>query len=177
MNAAARGGVHLLESCRTVVDVGAEESRVARCNERGKVHDFAYNEKCAAGAGIFVEAMARALQVPVEELGSLATRSYKPTRMNAQCVVFAEAEVVALIHAGTPQEDIARAVVDAMAGRIVSMVRKTGFDRDLVLVGGVARNAGFVEAMRRELSLEVFVPEDPEYTPALGAALAAAEGS
>ncbi len=175
VNAAARGGVHLLESCRTVVDVGAEESRVARCNHRGKVVDFAYNEKCAAGAGIFVESMARALQVSVEDFGSLALQSIRPTRMNAQCVVFAEAEVVALIHAGTPQEDIARAVVDAMAGRIASMVRKVGFERDLVLVGGVARNAGFVEAVNRDLGLEVVVPEDPEYVPALGAALAAAE--
>lgn len=177
VDAAARGGVHLLESCRTVVDVGAEEGRVARCDAGGKVVDFAYNEKCAAGAGIFVESMARALQVPVEEFGSLALQSTRPIRMNAQCVVFAEPEVVALIHAGTPREDIARAVVDGIVGRIVSMVRKVGFDRDLVLVGGVALNPGFVEAVNRDLGLEVFVPEDPEYTPALGAALAAGEAT
>jgi benzoyl-CoA reductase subunit D len=173
VSAAAKGAVHLLPSCRSVVDVGAEEGRAVRCNENGKVIDFAYNEKCAAGAGTFAEGMARALQVPLEELGPLSLESDKAVAMNAQCAVFAESEVVTLIHAKTPRQDIARAVLDAVASRIISMVRKVGFEKDIVLIGGVALNPGFVEAMKRGLQTDMHVPQDPEYIGALGAALAA----
>ena len=175
VGAAAKGAVHLLKSCRTVIDVGAEEGRSVRCNEQGKVIDFAFNEKCAAGAGAFAEGMARALQVPLEELGPLALTSQQAVQMNAQCAVFAESEVVTLIHAKTPRADIARAVLDAVASRIISMVRKVGFEKDVALIGGVARNPGFVDAMKRGLEMEVHVLEDPEHVGALGAALAAGE--
>lgn len=175
VGAAAKGMNHLLSSCRTVIDVGAEEGRTVRCDERGKVIDFAFNEKCAAGAGTFAEGMARALQVPLEELGPLSLTSREAVQMNAQCAVFAESEVVTLIHNKTPREDIARAVLDAVASRIISMVRKVGFEKDVALIGGMARNPGFVEAMRRGLEMDIHVPEDPEHIGALGAALAAAE--
>ncbi len=175
VGAAAKGAVHLLKSCRTVIDVGAEEGRTLRCDERGKVIDFAFNEKCAAGAGAFAEGMARALQVPLKELGALAMKSDQAVQMNAQCAVFAESEVVTLIHSKTPRQDIARAVLDAVASRIISMVRKVGFEKDIVLIGGVALNPGFVAAIKRGLETDVHVPDDPEYVGALGAALAAAE--
>jgi benzoyl-CoA reductase subunit D len=175
VGAAAKGAVHVLKSCRTVIDVGAEEGRTVRCDEKGKVIDFAFNEKCAAGAGTFAEGMARALQVPLEELGPLSLTSRQAVQMNAQCAVFAESEVVTLIHNKTPREDIARAVLDAIASRIISMVRKVGFEKDVALIGGVALNPGFVAAMKRGLEMDVYVPEHPEYIGALGAALAAAE--
>ena len=175
VGAAAKGAVHVVKSCRTVIDVGAEEGRTVRCNENGKVIDFAFNEKCAAGAGTFAEGMARALQVSLEELGPLSLKSNEAVQMNAQCAVFAESEVVTLIHAKTPREDIARAVLDAVASRIISMVRKVGFEKDVILIGGMSLNPGFVEAMKRGLEMDVCIPEDPEYIGALGAALAAAE--
>ncbi|MGD2109773.1 MAG: acyl-CoA dehydratase activase [Phycisphaerae bacterium] len=174
VGAAAKGATHVLNTCRTVIDVGAEEGRTVRC-DAGKVIDFAFNEKCAAGAGTFAEGMARALEVSLEELGPLSLQSKQPVPMNAQCAVFAESEVVTLIHAKTPREDIARAVLDAVASRIISMVRKVGFEKDIVLIGGMALNPGFVEAMKRGLEMDVHVPDDPEYIGALGAALAARE--
>ena len=175
VGAAARGARSVLESCHTVIDVGAEEGRSVRLNDEGKVLDFAFNEKCAAGAGAFAEAMARALETTVEELGPLALTSEKAVPMNAQCAVFAESEVVTLIHAKTPRQDIARAVLDAIASRIISMVRKVGFEKDVVVIGGVALNPGFIKAMNRGLEMQVHVPEDPEYIGALGAALLASE--
>ncbi len=175
VGAAARGARSVLESCHTVIDVGAEEGRSVRLNDEGKVLDFAFNEKCAAGAGAFAEAMARALETTVEELGLLALTSEKAVPMNAQCAVFAESEVVTLIHSKTPRQDIARAVLDAIASRIISMVRKVGFEKDVVVIGGVALNPGFIKAMNRGLEMQVHVPEDPEYIGALGAALLASE--
>ena len=171
VGAAAKGAIHTLKSCRTVIDVGAEEGRTVRCDEKGKVIDFAFNEKCAAGAGAFAEGMARALQVSVEELGPLSLTSQQAVQMNAQCAVFAESEVVSLLHAKTPKSDIARAVHDAIANRVVSMARKVGINEDVLVIGGVARNVGFISAMERELELKVKVPEDPDFVSALGAAL------
>lgn len=172
---AAKGVIRLYPKARTVIDVGAEEGRAIRCNEEGKVLDFALNEKCAAGAGAFTEAMGRALEVGVEQLGRMSLKSQNAVPMNAQCAVFAESEVVSLLHAKTPKEDISRAVHDAIASRIVSLARKVGFEPDVVLIGGVAFNVGFVDSLERALECKVTIPEDPEYIGAYGAALAAAE--
>jgi len=174
VGADAAGAIHLYPQARTVIDVGAEEGRAIRVDERGKVVDFAINERCAAGAGAFTEAMARALELPLEELGRLSLTSTKAVPMNAQCAVFAESEVVSLIHAKTEKQDIARAVHDAMATRITSMARRVGVKPDIALIGGVARNPGFVDSLQRDLETEVLIPEDPEYISAFGAALLAA---
>jgi len=170
-------GVHqLYPGVRTVLDVGAEEGRAIRVTEEGKVMDFALNEKCAAGAGAFTESMSRALEVPITELGALSLQSTQTTPMNAQCAVFAESEVVSLVHAKTPKQDIARAVHDAIASRIVSLARKVGFEPDVVLIGGVAHNKGFVDSLSRALESKIIVPDEPEFLGAYGAALIAAEG-
>lgn len=168
-------GVHYLyPEARMVIDVGAEEGRAIRLDDRGKVVDFAINERCAAGAGAFTEAMARALEVDLKELGPLSLTSTKAVPMNAQCAVFAESEVVSLIHAKTEKKDIARAVHDAMASRITSMARRVGVEREVALIGGVALNPGFVDALQRDLELKVQIPDEPQHVGALGAALLAA---
>lgn len=171
----AKGALSMFPNARTVIDVGAEEGRAIRCNENAKVVDFALNEKCAAGAGAFTESMSRALEVTLEELGRLSLESDQQIPMNAQCAVFAESEVVSLLHAKTPKKDISRAVHDAIASRIISLVRKVGFEPDVVLIGGVAHNVGFVDALKRGLECDVIVPDEPDYIGAYGAALAAME--
>ncbi|MFH1373329.1 MAG: acyl-CoA dehydratase activase [bacterium] len=175
VGAAAKGVVHLIPQARTVIDVGAEEGRGIKIEANGKVIDFAVNEKCAAGAGAFAEAMSRALEVSLEEFGQLSLKSDKSIPMNAQCAVFAESEVVSLVHAKTPKQDISRAVHDAIASRIVSMVRRVGINEDVVLIGGLAYNPGFVDALTRGLETEVSVPDNPEYIGAMGAAIVAGE--
>ena len=163
-------------NARTVTDVGAEMGRAAKIDERGKILDFAINEKCAAGSGAFIEAMARALEVDLEEMGPMANRSVKSIPMNAQCAIFAESEVVGLIHAKTNKGDISKAIHDAMASRIVSMIRKIGVNRDIVMIGGVGLNPGFVESMKKELAVEeIYIPEDPTFSAAVGAALTTLE--
>jgi len=168
------GAVFLHPAARSVIDVGAEEGRGMRCDETGRVLDFEVNEKCAAGAGAFTEAMSRALEVPLEEFGPLSLKATEEIPMNAQCTVFAESEVVTMVHNKVSKANMARAVHDAMASRISSMIRKIGFDKDVVLIGGVAKNVGFIDSLNKDLGLKVVVPKDPEYVGALGAALAAA---
>jgi len=176
IRAMGRAALYFFPGARTVADVGAEEGRAVKLDERGQAVDYAINEKCAAGAGTFIEAMARALETPVEEMGPLALTSDREIPMNAQCVIFAESEVVGLIHGRTPKKDISKAIHDAMAKRIVSMIRQIGVNEDVVLMGGVGYNPGFVAAVKRELKLEkVYVPPYPDFGAAVGAALAAAE--
>ncbi len=167
---------HAFPDVRTVIDVGAEEGRAARLDENGKPVDFVVNERCAAGAGIFIETIARILDVSMEVAGRLFFESGKKIPLNAQCVIFAESEVVGLIHAGTPGSDIIRAVYDAMAGRIASMIRRIGVLPEVMMIGGVAYNPGLVHALKHELKTETIrIPDAPEFGAAVGAAVFAAE--
>ena len=174
VGADAHGAIYLFPDARTVIDVGAEEGRAIKIDAQGKVIDFAINEKCAAGAGAFTEAMARALEVKLEELGELSLKSTQAIPMNAQCAVFAESEVVTLVHKKTPKPDMARAIHDAIADRITSMVRRVGIEEKIALVGGVAYNVGFVKSLEEDLQTKVLIPDDPQFVGALGAALVAA---
>jgi len=171
----AKGTHHLISTVKTVIDVGAEEGRGVKVDENGKVRDFVINERCAAGAGTFIETMARALEVKVEDMGLLALKSTEAIPMNAQCCVFAESEVVTLIHSRVTKENISKAIHDAMAGRIASMVLRVGVEKDVALIGGVAQNPGFLPPLKKELNTEIIVPEHPQYVGAFGAALLALE--
>jgi benzoyl-CoA reductase subunit D len=171
----ARAAVRLHPPARTVVDVGAEEGRAVSTDGAGAVVASAADERCAAGAGAFTEAVSRALDTRIEDLGALSLASTRRVGMHAhlQCAVFAESELVALIHANTPPADIARAIHDAMAARLAATVRRVGLRRDVLLVGGVARNVGFKRSLEDDLGVEVTVPPHPELATALGAALVA----
>jgi benzoyl-CoA reductase subunit D len=172
----AKTAFHYFPNSRTVCDMGAEEGKAAKIDENGNPVDFAINEKCAAGGGAFIETMSRALETPLEEIGPLALTSKANTPIHAQCVVFLESEVVGLIHDKIPKADISKAIHDAMASRIMSMIRKVGVNPDVVLTGGMAHNPGFVSALEREMNLDrICIPNDPEYGAAVGAAIGATE--
>jgi len=173
---AAAGAHNIVPTVKTVIDVGAEEGRGIKV-EGGKVRDFVINERCAAGAGTFIEAMARALEVHVEDMGPLSLKSMNTIPMNAQCCVFAESEVVSLIHSKVSKEDISKAIHDAIAGRISSMVLRVGVEKDVLLIGGVALDPGFKQPLEKELHTSIIVPEFPEYVSALGAAVIAADST
>ncbi len=176
IKAMAKAAHFFFPNARTVADVGAEDGRAAKIDEKGNPVDYAINEKCAAGAGAFIESMARALEVTVEEMGPLCLESDKEIAMNAQCAIFAESEVVNLIHAKTDKPEISKAIHDAMASRIASIIRHIGVNNDIVMLGGVAYNPGFISALKRELKVDnIYIPDEPEYGAAVGAAAVAAE--
>ena len=177
VTAAARGANFLYPGLTTVIEVGAEESRGIKTDGQGRVVDSAVNEKCAAGSGSFTESMARALGgMTLREFAEKSLESTVKVPMNAQCTVFAESEVVSLIHSGTDKRDIARAVHDAIASRVCSMVRQVKVEGDVVLLGGLAHNPGFVKSLKENLEVDqVKIPDGPEFVDALGAAVVAAE--
>jgi benzoyl-CoA reductase subunit D len=175
MGADAKAGAYFFPSTRTVIDVGAEDARAVKCDDHGIMQDFVVNARCAAGAGTFVEAMARALEVELDDMGPLSLKAERASPINASCVIFAESDVVSLIHKEEPKSEIARAIFDAMTERVASMARRLGVSPDVVLVGGAAKDIGFVESLKRRLGIELLIPEEPIYAGAVGAALVAAK--
>ncbi len=174
MGADAKAGCFFFPKARTIIDIGAEEARAVKCDEKCGMIDFVVNERCAAGAGAFIESMARALEVKLEDMGPLSLKAERASPINASCVIFGESDVVSLIHRQESKPEIARAVYDAMADRISSMVHRLGVNPDVVLVGGVARDVGFVASLNRKLGVNVLIPDFPDFSGALGAALTAA---
>lgn len=170
----ARGAHYLDPSIRTVIDIGGQDSKVIKLNTDGSMSDFLMNDKCAAGTGRFLEVMARALEVDLEELGQFSLRSRKPCSINSTCTVFAESEVVSLSASGEEKEDIAAGLHHAIAKRVGNMAKRLGIEENIVFVGGVAKNVGVRKTLEDFLEVH-FTPlsEDPQIIGALGAALLA----
>ncbi len=163
----------LFPSARTVIDVGAQFSKVVRLDNRGKVANFMMNEKCAGGSGKFLQVIARILHIGLEEIGPLSLASTKPVEFTTGCAVFAESEAVSRIAEGTLPGDILAGVHKAMASKIANLAIRLGLVQDCALTGGGAKDSGLVKAIATELGVPVLVPENPQITAALGAALLA----
>ena len=167
----ARGAFHLNPAVRTVIDIGGQDSKAMRLDSRGRVIDFAMNDKCAAGTGRFLEVMAAALGVPVEELGRLALQSEHPVSISSTCTVFAESEAVSHIARGAMRPDVAAGLLQAIASRVLGLAARVGLEPVIMLSGGVALNEGVVAALAEQSSQSIAVPSDPQTVGALGAAL------
>jgi predicted CoA-substrate-specific enzyme activase len=171
----ARGVLACFEDVRTVVDVGGQDSKAIRMDAAGRVQQFAMNDRCAAGTGRFLDVMSHALEVPVEEFAALAGAARNAVTMSSTCTVFAESEVIGYLNAGLRAEDIAAGLSEAIASRIAGLAGQVGVAPRVVMTGGVAWNHAVVEALARHLGCDVSVPENPQMTGALGAAILARE--
>ncbi len=170
----ARGASFLDSTVRTVVDIGGQDSKGIAL-ENGRVQDFVMNDKCAAGTGRFLEVMANALEVELEELGALSLESQEKVTISSTCTVFAESEVISYKNQGRKKEDIIAGVHEAIASRIYAMVNQIPVRDKIMITGGVALNRGVVQALETKIEKSVIVPEDPQIVGALGAALLARE--
>jgi predicted CoA-substrate-specific enzyme activase len=168
----ARGAFEYVGGGVTVVDVGGQDVKAIRVNDRGGVAEFAMNDRCAAGTGRFFEIMARALEMDLAELAAIDASRPDAAKVNNMCTVFAESEVVGLLHEGAEPSAIGAGILRAVAERVSSLGRRVGGDR-YVLSGGVALNRGFAEALAVALGREVEVLPEPQFVGALGAALLA----
>jgi len=170
-----RGAYWLAPTVRTVIDIGGQDCKVILLDDKGDVRDFRMNDKCAAGTGRFLEVMARALGLELEELGSVSLSSKSSAIITSQCSVFAESEVVTLIAEGAELPDIIAGIHKSIAGRLISMVKGINPKKDFILTGGVAKNAGVVKFLEDELGKIEKIPVDPQIAGAIGAALIAKE--
>lgn len=173
----ARGVKRLFPEAHTVIDVGGQDSKVIRMDDRGGVSNFIMNDKCAAGTGRFLEVMAGALDVEIDKLGDLSFQSGKDVQVSSMCTVFAESEVISLLSKDCKKADIAAGIHNAIARRLAGMVSHVGLIEKVVMVGGVAKNHGVVKSLERILGTIFLIPDEPQITGALGAAIIALEHS
>jgi predicted CoA-substrate-specific enzyme activase len=167
----ARGAATLFPTTRFVLDVGAQCSRAVRLREGGKVKEFHMNEKCAAGSGGFLERAAKYLEVGLADIGPLSLGASRPQPISSVCAVLAESEIINHVSEGVSVDNILRGIHDSLADRALSLLKRVGLDGEVTLIGGVALQAGMVAALRGKLGVTVNVPEAPQLTTALGAAL------
>ena len=158
---------------RTVIDIGGQDSKVIALDDDGMLHDFAMNDKCAAGTGRFLEVMARAMEVELDQLGELSLQAKRPLPVNSLCTVFAESEVISLLSRGEAVCDIVAGIHASIARRISAMAKRVGVREPVFFSGGAALNTGLREALAKELALELIVPSQPQMVAALGAAITA----
>ena len=172
----ATGVAAQIPGVRTVIEIGGQDAKMIQLGEGGRVQEFLMNDRCAAGTGRFIETVARTLGVTVDQTGPLALASEAVCEINSMCAVFAESEIVGLLHRGETPGAILRGVFLSIARRTSGMVGRFAVNGQVVFTGGVARNSGLVQTMQEVLGREVLVPEEPEFTGALGAAILAARG-
>jgi (R)-2-hydroxyacyl-CoA dehydratese activating ATPase len=167
-------GAHYLNPrARSVIDIGGQDSKAIVLDEKGKVKNFAMNDKCAAGTGRFLEVMARALEVDLDGFGALSLRAGDPSRISSLCTVFAESEVISLISKGEKRESIIAGIHESIAARIAAMANRLRIAPLVVMTGGVAKNIGVVKALERKIGMAVEVSEYAQVNGAIGAAFLA----
>lgn len=174
IQAHAQGARFLYPDARTVIDVGGQDSKAMALTPEGRVHKFEMNDRCAAGTGRFLETMAQALGLTVEEFGGFALEADgPPIKISSMCTVFAESEAVALLARNQDGHRIALGLHEAITDRVANMVRRVGCRERVVFSGGVALNRCMVQLLQARLGVALTVPPQPQIVGALGAALSA----
>jgi predicted CoA-substrate-specific enzyme activase len=169
-----RGAHWFVPGVSTVLDMGGQDCKGIRVNERGEVIRFVMNDKCAAGTGRFLEVMADALKVPLFEIGGLSLESTKNIPFNTVCTVFARSEAVAWMRQGESKADILAGLHEAISQRVVALLKRVGIEEKFVITGGIARNVGVVNKIREKLGgIRITIPAEPMIAGAVGAALLA----
>lgn len=173
----ARGISVLFPSARMLIDMGAESSTIVKLNERGRLADWLGHDKCAAGTGMFLQQMAKLMQMPLEEMARLSLQAKAAAEITSTCAVFAESEVISHVHRDppTPGEEIVAGIYSSLVSRIMALAKRVGIEKDVAVSGGVALNVGLIKTLEKELGFSVLVPETPQIVAALGAAKIAGE--
>jgi bzd-type benzoyl-CoA reductase Q subunit len=158
---------------RTVLDMGGQDCKAIRCDQRGKVTAFLMNDKCAAGTGRGMEVFADLLQVHINDVGKMSLEvDEEPEPVSSTCVVFAKSEAVGLLRKGWPKEKVLAAYCSAMAHRVVTLLLRLGIEEKFAITGGIAKNIGVVKRLEDELNIKAPEPNiDPQLAGAIGAAL------
>ncbi len=167
----ARGVVHLFHNARTVIDIGGQDIKAIKIDAGGKTADFVMNDKCAAGSGRFIEVIADALGVPLDNVGDLSLQSKAPAKISNICTIWAQQEVATSLAQGLPVSDLLAGVHHSLADRIGRMVNRLTVEEAVVVTGGGAKNKGLLKALSEQLGRKVLAPQEPLITGALGAAL------
>jgi predicted CoA-substrate-specific enzyme activase len=171
----AKGANFIFPGTQTVIDIGGQDTKGIKIDNRGEVLDFAMNDKCAAGTGRFLEAAATTMGLTLGEIGDVSLRGHEGIHITNVCTVFVESEIMSHLAWGRKREDILKAVHYSIARRSVGLLRRVGLDAEITFTGGVSRNHGMVMALKDVLGLPLNVSGDSHFMGAIGAAVFAYE--
>ena len=171
IKAVAIGSKEVFPSCRTIIDIGGQDTKVIATNKDGMVTSFEMNDRCAAGTGKFLEIMAKTLGFNVESFGYQCNGDGDDIKINSMCTVFAESEVIGLIAKGIKRELIAAAIHNSIASRVMALIKRIDLNDDIVFTGGCARNTYLRKLFEKCFRTTIHVYENPDMLSALGAAL------
>jgi predicted CoA-substrate-specific enzyme activase len=170
----AKGAVFLFPNTKTILDIGGQDTKAIKVDDKGEVKDFCMNDKCAAGTGRFLEASANVMGLQLDEIGPISLQSKSPLKITNVCTVFVESEIMSHVAHGKKMEDIL-GVHNSIAGRSIALMRRVGLENEITFTGGVSRNSGMVRAIEERLGNKINVCEDSQFIGAIGAALFALE--
>lgn len=170
-----KGAHFIFPETRTILDMGGQDCKAIRVDERGVQTNFAMNDKCAAGTGRFLEAMARTLNLPIDQLGPLSLEAQHEVKISNMCAVFAKSEVTYLVRKGLSKKDILAGLHEAISERVHALLKRVGIEPAFVITGGIAKNIGVVRKLEEKIGLTAYIPPEPQLIGALGAALFATE--
>lgn len=171
----AKGIYYLIPDARTIIDIGGQDAKAIQLDSKGNIQKFVMNDKCAAGTGRFLDVMARVLEIPLNAMGEVHFKADKWASVSSTCTVFAESEVISQLSKGISKENIIAGVHQSIASKACSLAYRVGVKDVVVMCGGVAQDAGVVDAIEKELQQKITVAPNPQITGALGAALLAYE--
>jgi predicted CoA-substrate-specific enzyme activase len=169
----AKGCYHYFPVAMTIIDIGGQDNKIIKLDQDGRRLSFKMNRKCAAGTGAFLEEMSMRLDIPLEEMDALARKSTKLVELGSFCTVFSATEVLEKIRQGNKVPDIVKGLFLSVIKRILEMDSLT---EKVSMTGGVvAHNLYLVKMVEDLIGREVLVPDHPQLTGAVGAALFALE--
>ncbi|MCK9505786.1 MAG: acyl-CoA dehydratase activase [Porticoccaceae bacterium] len=171
----ARGALAMVPEARLVIDIGGQDTKAIAIDKKGVVGQFAMNDRCAAGTGKFLEVLARAMEIPLEEMGALAMEARQDLKISSMCATFAETEVISLLAEGHSKADVLGAVHGSVATRTKGLASRVGTKEPIVMTGGVAKNQAAVYYLEKTFGAKFILPKDPQIAGALGAAILALE--
>ncbi len=167
----ARGAHWFVPEVSTILDMGGQDCKGIRVNERGEVTNFIMNDKCAGGTGRFMEIIAEILQIPLPEIGPMSLESTEKIPFNTICAVFAKSEAVALLKKGVTKADILSGLHEAIGSRVIALLKRVGIEEKFVITGGIAKNVGVVSKVEEKAGIKTTIPAEPQVAGAVGAAL------
>ncbi len=168
-----RGAHYINPDVRTIIDIGGQDSKSIKLDDKGNVKEFAMNDKCAAGTGRFLDMMAKTLEIDLSQMGKVSLKWKNDIVISSMCTVFAESEVVSLIAKNTEKSDIIHGLCNSIASKTITLVNRIGKEQQYMMTGGVAKNIGVVKCLENKLKSSIIIPQEPQIVGALGAALIA----
>ncbi len=166
----ARGMYELLPPVHTILDLGIQKSLAIKCSG-GYPSKIATNDKCASGAGSYLKVISDILEIPIENMGEVSLKSTETLEIDSVCAVFAESDIISLLHSGKKPEAILRGVYQSLATRLYSLLLQVGIDQELALVGGMAKDNGLRQAIEDQVGHDILVPEESLFVSSFGAAV------